>query len=156
MTRKNSVLVNYNTNFDRVKRPLAVPGMLGSKLPGGWTGPFLATTLLTSLTGYPFPRNHGSRRISSARFSLALLAGALFALSSKRLAGAWRWIFVVTVVASIYLNVFAAVFQAFLKVPALHALAPTQGEPPFLVPQVAVPVLFIVLGSVAVRRFPPR
>lgn len=135
---------------------IVVFAMFGSTLPGGWTGLFLATTILTSVTGYFFPRDHILPSHIVGAISLVLLALAVFALSSKRLAGSWRWIFVVTVVASLYLNVFVAVFQAFLKVPAIRALAPTQAEPPFLVAQVAVLVLFIAFGVFAVRRFRPR
>jgi len=57
-------------------------------------------------------------------------------------------------VISLYLNVFVLVAQLFMKVPALKALAPTQAEPPFLVTQVVVMVVFIVLGFLAGRRFP--
>jgi hypothetical protein len=49
------------------------------------------------------------------------------------LARAWRSIYVVTIVLTVYFNVFVAVTQAFLKVSFLHALAPTGKEPPFLV-----------------------
>ena len=55
-----------------------------------------------------------------------LLAVALFALYKEHLTGAWRWIFVITAVASLYLNVFVLVVQSFVKVSALSALAPTQ------------------------------
>jgi hypothetical protein len=34
---------------------------------------------------------------------------------------------------ALYLNCFVAVVQSFLKIPALHALAPTGSEPPFVV-----------------------
>jgi len=44
------------------------------------------------------------------------------------------------------LTSFVAVVQAFLKVPALKARAPTQKEPPVLVAQLAVMALFILLG----------
>ena len=54
---------------------------------------------------------------------------------------------VVTTLASFYLNVFVLVVQAFLRVPALHALAPTQGEPPFAIAQGAV-----LLGVCRPRR----
>ena len=47
------------------------------------------------------------------------------------------------------------VVQSFLKVPFLTALAPTQSEPPFLIAQTVVLVLFIVAGIVAARRFHP-
>jgi hypothetical protein len=43
--------------------------------------------------------------------------------------------------------------QAFQKVPALKAMAPTQFEPPFLFTQLVVMALFIVLAVVAAIRF---
>ena len=43
--------------------------------------------------------------------------------------------------------------QAFLKVPALTALAPTQSEPPFAVAQLIVLALFVALTVAAARRF---
>jgi uncharacterized membrane protein SirB2 len=47
------------------------------------------------------------------------------------------------------------VVQAFEKVGFLHALAPTQSEPPFLITQVVVLIAFIVIGFIAVLRFRP-
>ena len=54
---------------------------------------------------------------------------------------------------ALYLNVFVAVVQAILKVPALHAMAPTQTEPPFKLAQLVVLALFVLLGIVAAIRF---
>ncbi len=54
---------------------------------------------------------------------------------------------------ALYFNVFVGVTQAFLKVPALHALAPQQTEPPFVVAQLLVLALFVLLTVVAVKRF---
>ncbi|HYL17686.1 MAG TPA: hypothetical protein VEV20_03340, partial [Burkholderiales bacterium] len=76
-------------------------------------------------------------------------------LYGYRLARSWRWIYVASAVVSLYLNVFVAVVQTFLKVPFANALAPTQKEPPFLIAQVAVLLIFIVLGIMAVRSFQP-
>jgi hypothetical protein len=87
--------------------------------------------------------------------SLLVLAVAIFARYPRQLAGAWRWIYVVTAVIALYLNVFVGVVQAFLKVPALHVMAPTQTEPPFKLTQLVVLALFIVLGIVAAIRFRP-
>ena len=67
--------------------------------------------------------------------------------------GAWRWIYVVTAIIAEYLNVFVLVAQSFQKVPALHAMAPTGSEPPFLVAQLFVMAIFIVLGILAVKKF---
>jgi hypothetical protein len=72
-----------------------------------------------------------------------------------RLAGAWRRIFVVCAVAALYLNVFVLVAQGFMKVPALHAVAPTQSEPPFAIAQGIVLLIFIALGIAATLKFRP-
>jgi hypothetical protein len=84
-----------------------------------------------------------------------ILAVALFALYKKHLAGAWRWVFVITAVASLYLNVFVLVVQSFVKVSALNALAPTQSEPPFTITQAVVLAIFILIVLIAVMRFRP-
>jgi hypothetical protein len=84
-----------------------------------------------------------------------ILAVALFALYKEHLVGAWRWIFVITAVASLYLNVFVLVVQSFVKVSALNALAPTQTEPPFALTQAVVLAIFILIALIAVIRFRP-
>jgi hypothetical protein len=85
----------------------------------------------------------------------AILAVALFALYKERLAGAWRWIYVLTAIVSLYLNVFVLVAQSFMKVSGLNALAPTQSEPPFAITQAVVLVIFILIGLFALVRFRP-
>ncbi len=84
-----------------------------------------------------------------------MLAIAIAALYAFGLRGAWRWIYVVTAIAALYLDVFVGVFQAFLKVPSLHDLAPTQSEPPFAIAQGVVLLIFVGLGILAVGRFHP-
>jgi hypothetical protein len=135
---------------------VALFGMLTSRKADGWTALFLTTTALTSLTGFPFPRDHILPSHVVGVISLVVLAIAIFALYSRQLAGPWRWIYVVGSVVALYLNVFVAVVQAFLKVPTLNTLAPTQSEPPFVVAQAVVLLIFIVLGVLAVRSFYPR
>jgi hypothetical protein len=58
-------------------------------------------------------------------------------------------------VIALYLNVFVLVAQVFQKVPALKVLAPTQSEPPFLVTQLIVLVIFLGLSVFAVKGFRP-
>lgn len=135
---------------------VAVLAMTASRLPRAWTGLFLATTILTSVTGYFFPVDKILPSHVVGAISLAALALAVIALYRARLAGPWRWVYVVTATLSLYLNVFVLVVQAFLKVDALKALAPTQSEPPFLVAQGIVLVLFGVVGAIALRRFHPE
>jgi hypothetical protein len=132
-------------------------GLLGSKRAPGLTAIFLLFTILTSATGllFPFEKLLPSHIIGI--LSLVLLAIACFALYGQKLSGAWRWIYIVTAMISLYFNVFVLVIQSFLKVPALTALAP--GNPPsgpvFAVIQGLVLVFFIVVIVGAVRRFRP-
>jgi len=127
-------------------------GLLTGKPLVGWTALFLATTILTSVTGFPLaPFGWDPARVLGV-ILLVLMGAAVLALYIFHLAGAWRPIYVVAAVASLYLNCFVGVVQAFQKISALHALAPTQSEPPFLIAQVAVLVVFVVLGVIAVVR----
>ena len=127
-------------------------GLVAAKPLAGWTVLFLATTILTGVTGFPLaPFGLDPPRVVGI-FLLALMAAAVVGLYVFGLAGAWRWIYVVTAVMSLYLNCFVGVIQAFQKLAFLHALAPTQSEPPFLIAQVAVLVVFVVLGVIAVVR----
>src|SRR6266849_4362048 len=130
-------------------------GMFAGKRLDGWTKWFLITTVLTSVTGFFFPFHGFTPAYGVGIISLLVLAVAIYARYPRQLAGAWRWIYVVTAVIALYLDVFVAVVQAFLKVPALHAMAPTQAEPPFKLTQLVVLALFIVLGIVAAIRVRP-
>jgi hypothetical protein len=131
-------------------------GLLTGQALGGWTALFLATTILTSATGFPLAPFGFDPPRAIGILSLILLAIAVGAYYLFHLAGLWRWVYVVTAMAALWLNCFVLVFQGFLKVQALHDLAPTQSEPPFLVAQGAVLILFLVLGLVALRKFHPK
>jgi hypothetical protein len=130
-------------------------GMLGSNRLGGWTALFLAATVLTSATGFLFPLNGFTPALAVGAISLLVLLAALLGLYKFRLAGRWRFIYVLTAVVALYFNSFVLVVQAFQKLPFLQALAPTQSEPPFVIAQLAVLALFAVLGFMAVRKFHP-
>ena len=132
-------------------------GMLGSNRRPGLTAIFLLFTILTSATGFLFPFNGVTPGIIIGALSLLLLAIACIALYAMKLSGAWRWIYVLTALLSLYFNVFVLVIQSFLKIPALTALAP--GNPPsgpvFAVVQGLVLVFFVIMMIGAVRRFRP-
>jgi hypothetical protein len=134
---------------------VAAAGLLNSNLSRGWTILFLATTILTSLTGFLFEFTRLLPSHIVALISLALLAAALFALYSKHLSGYWRTIYVVTALTSLYLNVFVLIIQAFMKVPALKAIAPTQTEPAFVAVQAVTLLLFVSVTILASIRFRP-
>ena len=128
-------------------------GFLTRKRLDGLTAVFLATTVLTSATGFGFPFEHLLPSHIVGVISLVALAVAIAARYAFHLAGIWRGIYVVGAAIALYLNVFVLVVQLFLKVPALKALAPTGKEPPFLVAQLTVMVIFIALTIVAARKF---
>jgi hypothetical protein len=128
-------------------------GMFLRKRFDGATAIFLATTVLTSVTGFLFPFEHILPSHIVGLTSLLVLAVAILARYVKDMNGIWRSVYVVSAVLALYLNVFVLVAQIFLKVPAVHELAPTGKEPPFLVVQLIVMVLFVVLGILAVKKF---
>ena len=130
-------------------------GLFSAKRLNGWTALFLLTTVLTSVTGFGFPFTHITPGHKVGVISLVVLAITLLARYSFHMLGKWRWIYVVTAVIALYLNVFVLVVQSFEKVPALRAMAPTQSEPPFLVAQLVVMAIFIVLTIFAVKKFHP-
>jgi hypothetical protein len=130
-------------------------GMFSSNRLAGWTALFLATTVLTSVTGFFFPSAHFGAPHVIGVVSLVVLAVAILALYVYRLAGSSRWIYVGSAVLALYLNVFVGVVQAFEKLPLLSRLAPTQSEPPFFVAQLVVMAIFVILGVLAVMRFRP-
>ena len=132
---------------------LVLYGLLLGKRFDGATAIFLVTTALTSLTGFLFPVEHILPSHVLGVISLIALAIATPARYTLHMAGAWRSIYVVCAVLALYLNVFVLVAQIFMKVPAAHALAPTQKEPPFLIAQLVVMAIFIVLGIFAVKKF---
>lgn len=134
---------------------VVLSGLLKSERRAGWTFIFLLTTIGTSVTGFLFPFSGFTPAIGVGIISMIFLIAAVLALYLFHLAGAWRWIYVFSAVVSLYLNVFVLVVQSFQKIPTLHALAPTQSEPPFSIVQGAVLVLFIIAGFLSVRRFYP-
>jgi hypothetical protein len=128
-------------------------GMLGGHRLDGWTKWFLITAVATTITGFFFPFHGFTPAIGLGIISLPFLALTIFARYSGHLAGAWRWIYVVGAMICLYFNLFVLVVQLFEKVPALHAIAPTQTESPFKLTQLAVLVVSTLLAIVAVIRF---
>src|SRR5215475_5873402 len=81
-------------------------GMLSSQKPGTLTGVFLLFTILTSVTGFMFPFDGITPGIVIGIISIILLAVACIGLYAMHLVGAWRGIYVLTALISLYLNVF--------------------------------------------------
>ena len=128
-------------------------GLLYGKRLDGMTAVFLATTVLTSATGYLFPFHQITPGMIVGAISLAVLAIAVVARYVRRMERSWRATYVITALLALYLNVFVLVVQSFEKVPSLRELAPTQKEPPFKVVQLVLLAIFVTLSFFAVRRF---
>ncbi|MGL6074839.1 MAG: hypothetical protein ACRC8S_11820 [Fimbriiglobus sp.] len=132
---------------------ITVGGMLKNKRLAGWTGIFLWATLGTSFSGFFLPAEKILPSHIIALVSMVVLIVTMVAFYLHRLAGGWRTAFVVSAVASLYLNFFVLIFQMFLKLSILQALAPTQSEPPFAIVQGAVLLVFVAIGVLANSRF---
>jgi hypothetical protein len=128
-------------------------GLLARRRLEGWSALFLASTVATSVTGFFFPFHGFTPAIGVGIISLVVLAVAIIARYALHLRGAWCWIYVVSSMLALYLNVFVLIVQLFQKVPVLKAIAPTQSEPPFLFTQLFALALFVALTIVAAIRF---
>jgi hypothetical protein len=131
---------------------VVLSGLLTRRRVDRWTALFLASTVATSATGFGFPFDHLLPSHVVGVISLLVLTVAIIARYVLHLAGAWRRLYVIAAMVALYLNVFVFVVQAFQKVPALKAMAPTQSEPPFLLGQLVVLALFVAVTTVAAIR----
>jgi hypothetical protein len=127
--------------------------MLKGRTPVTLTGIFLGLTVLTSVTGFLFHNTSVTPGMIIGAVSLLVLAIALFALYGRHLAGRWRAAYAVTATLALYLNVLVLVTQSFIKIPALHALAPSipPTGPVFGAVQGVVLIVFIAAGWLAVK-----
>ena len=132
---------------------IVVYELLMTKKIDGWLALYLVTIGATSLTGFGLPADHFLPSHAVAIISLVLLAAVVAARYVFHLSGVWRLIFVGGIVSTLWFDVFVGIVQAFLKIPALNALAPTQSEPPFAIVQIATLLIFIVLGVVTAIRY---
>ena len=130
-----------------------VGGLMCGRRLDGWTGAFLVTTVLTNVTGFLFPFTTFLPSHGVGIVSLVILPVVLAALYWKRLNGVWKTVFVVGSVTALYLNVFVLMVQLFRRVPAMLVSAPKQNEPPFVVTQLLVLVVFLWLGRAARKGF---
>jgi hypothetical protein len=130
-------------------------GLIVGRLRSGWALVFLVTAVATDITGFMFPFDKVLPSHILGVISLVVLALAIFAQYSFHLVGAWRWIYAASIAAAQFFLVFVTIAQAFGKFPALHALAPTQSEPPFAIAEGIALLVFIALGVVAARKFRP-
>lgn len=129
-----------------------VAGLLtGGGRPGLVTA-FAVGTAATDVTGFGFPFTGLLPSHVVAIVSLLVLGLALFARYGTSFATAWRRIYAVGLVVSLYFNVFVLIVQLFQRIPVLKSLAPTQSEAPFLLTQIAALVATVALSFAAAQR----
>jgi hypothetical protein len=132
---------------------VVVLGFLTAKPLNGWTGVFLASTVLANVTGFLFPFHRFMPSHVIGILSLIALAIAIFGRYQRHLAGGWRRSYVISSMIALYFNVFILIVQLYEKVPALKAIDPTQSEAPFKITQLTALVLFVLLSILATVRF---
>jgi hypothetical protein len=133
---------------------VVVKDLLHSHMDSTWIAVFLVTGVLTSATGFGFPFSRLGDSHYVGILSLILLGLAILGLYVFRLAGAWRWIFALSVVLAFYFDALVAIAQLFKKVPALGA--PTaSNEPQFVAAQLILLAIIIWVCVKAFRQFRP-
>jgi hypothetical protein len=131
---------------------VVIDGFLKAKRLDGWNAFFLIMTILTSVTGFLFPRTGVTPAQIVGAISLVLLAVAVVARYPLHFSGAGRWLYIVTAIVAQWFNFAVLIIQSFQKIGPLKELAPTQSEPPFLIAQVAGLVLLLLLAIFSLRN----
>ncbi len=132
-------------------------GLFGSSRMSLWTAVFLLFTVLSNVTGFALFAGL-TPAFFTGIISSAVVVITILARYSFHMAGAWRTIYAIGAVISLYLNVFVLITQSFLKIPPLHALAPNAPvvpEPPFAIAQGVTLLAFIAAGYFAAKKFRP-
>jgi hypothetical protein len=144
---------------------VVVFGMIGSHRLPKTTALFWLMTVLTTATGFMFFLSPTQAKALTPATSTGIAATILFlfglvALYARHLYGKWRWIYTISAVLSLYLNVFVLIVQTFEKVKLINPAAPMVGPPfspptdfQFAVAQGAALVLFIMLGIITTLKF---
>jgi hypothetical protein len=131
---------------------IVISGLVAGRRFDGWMAVYFASAAAADATGFALPRDfdivHWLGLAMAAALLIAILARYLFGL-----VGPWRPIFAVATVISVYVLVFFTIGEAFLRIPALKALAPTLTELPFVLAQLVGGLVFAGLAVAAAVRF---
>lgn len=148
-------LTIFHTLISLVAIVSGIPVVLGflRNETSRWTTTYVVTTALTLITSFMFPYNGFTPAIGVGIICILIFLPTLYAKYRTDLRGIWRLAWVVGSTALLYFNCFVLIVQSFLKIPPLHALAPTGSEPPFAIAQGILLVVAIALGFLAARRF---
>ena len=144
---------------------IIVFGMIGSHRLPKLTALFWLTTVLTTVTGFMFFLSPTQAKMLTPAAATGIVATLFFllgliALYVKQLFGKWRWIYTLSAVISLYLNVFVLIVQSFGKLKIINPAAPMVGPPfapptdfQFAVAQGAALVIFVMLGIITTIKF---
>lgn len=130
--------------------------LFASRTPAAITALFLATSIATSAGGFLFPSTRLGLGHVVGAVSLVVLLPTVVAIYGFHLAGPWRWIYALGAIGALWLDIVIAVVQSFAKTPLLRPFAFSLTAPALLLVQLAVLVLFIVIGARALKRFHPE
>ncbi len=135
---------------------VVIKGMLASQRLDDWTAVFLATTALTSLTGFASRSRSFCRRDIVGIISLVVLLIAILARYAFGLSGRWRPAYRGDRAG----RAMAQCVRAGARSCSTRSRRCTRwrrpsSEPPFLIAQTVVMVLFIIVGIAALRQFRP-
>lgn len=147
---------------------VVVFGMIGSHRLPKMTALFWLMTVLTTVTGFMFFLSPTQAKMLTPATATGIVATIVFvpgliALYAKHLYGKWRWIYTISAVFSLYLNVFVLIVQSFGKLKIINPAAsfdPPFGPPfppptdfHFAVAQGVTLVIFVMLGIIATIKF---
>jgi hypothetical protein len=135
-------LVGIGTGF------VVIYGFLTAKRLDGWTVVFLATTVLTSVTGFFFPVDHFTPGHAIGILSLLVLGPAIWARYREHMAGRWRLAYIIGSMIAQYFNFAVLIIQTFEKTPGLKEI-----QPLFLTVHLVTLAVFVGLTIAAVMRF---
>jgi hypothetical protein len=128
-------------------------GLLTGKLLDRWAVHFLRSTLAISVIGLLFPFHHLLPTHGISMLAVYITGAAVVAWRKFHFEGVWSSIFALSTTIVLYLDLLVVMGQVFKYIPSLNGIAPTLSEPPFIAIQLAVVLLLVGLGSVAINRF---
>ncbi len=128
-------------------------GLLAGELSDKWAVRFLESSLLASVTGFPFSTHHLLPMHEISMLSVYVSGAVVLAWRKYHLAGVWCSIFAFATTVILCLNVLVTITQVFRFITTSQVLAPAQAGPLLLVTQFFVVAVFTVLGVLSVKKF---
>ena len=130
-------------------------GLIVSRRYERCTFVYMVSTIVTLLTGFFFPYHGFTPAIGIGILCTLIFIPTAIARYTFHMNGIWRPVFIVGSLVLFFFNSLVLIVQSFQKIPALNAFAPNGNEPPIMVAQAALLVVFLIVGFFSVRRFHP-